>query len=78
MNMRPVAYLYTYKGDDGKEFTVPEPIAAVPIRVTHLYTADQVAMAQEMVKIEAMLIVKHTINGDVYCDQIKKIKTLAI
>lgn len=77
MNMQPAAYLYTYKDKDGKEFTVPEAIAAIPVRVTHLYTKDQMAMAQEAVKIEACLIVKHTINGDVYCEKIRKIQTMA-
>lgn len=76
--MQPKAFLYTYKDSrTGEEFTTHAPIAGVPIRVTHLYTRDQMAMAQEAVKIEACLIVKHTINGDVYCEKIRKIQTMA-
>jgi len=75
MNMRPVAFLFTYiDKTTGKEFTVSDPIPAEPVRVTHLYSADQMAMVQESIKIESALLLKGVINGDIYANRIRNIE----
>ena len=77
MNMQPVAYRYVYSDDHGNEvafFEVQKD--RVPVRVDHLYNVDQLALAQEIIKSKAVLIIKHTLNGDIYADRIRKIEIL--
>ena len=77
MNMRPVAFSYVYSDSLGNEevfFHIHKE--RVPVRVEHLYSADQMAMAQETIKIEAALILKGCLNGDIYADRIRKIEIL--
>ena len=81
MNMQPVAYRYYYANDlnigNGKDFVFMTPFKGqVPTRVEHLYSADQMAMAQEAIKIEAALIVKGVLNGDIYAKRIRNIEIL--
>ena len=79
MNMKPVAYRYSYVDECAigyGEFQTFVPMEAIPIRVEHLYSADQMAMAQETIKIEAALILKGCLNGDIYADRIRKIEIL--
>lgn len=74
--IRPVAFLFTYVGDDGEEFTTHEPIDRVPVKVQHLYDAGQMAEAQEIIKIRAAAVVQQTLNGNIYADRIRKIETV--
>lgn len=74
MNMQPVAHIFTYKDGEGREFHTYEPIKGVPVRVQHLYNADQMAMAQEAIKIEAAMVVQHALNGNIYAARIRQIE----
>ena len=77
MNMQPVAYRYVYSDDHGNEVALFEvQKGRVPVRVDHLYSADQLALAQETTKIEAALILKGCLNGDIYAGRIRNIEIL--
>ena len=74
MNMRPVAHVFTYKDESGELFTTNAPVKGVPVKVEHLYSADQLVMAQEAIKIEAAMVVQHALNGNIYADRIRRIE----
>lgn len=77
MNMQPVAFRYVYADSLGNEESFHHiHEERVPVRVEHLYSADQMAMAQEVIKIEAALILKGCLNGDIYAGRIRNIEIL--